>query len=78
MNTAAATERPAFLAKRHEAPIASGEAIVSDFRKLSKADAVAVDKWLLWASVYGSMTNQEDHLFHWINETDPSFDDVGG
>ena len=56
--------RPDFLQKPHT----SGRTIVANFKTLSVDDAVAVDKWLLTASMYGSMTWQETTLFEWIND----------
>jgi hypothetical protein len=60
------TDRPDFLKKRHE----NGATIVAEFRALPKQDAAAVDAWLLYAAVYGSMTWQERHLYQWINEAE--------
>lgn len=56
--------RPDFLQKPH----INGRTIVADFKTLSVDDALAVDKWLLAASMYGSMTWQETTLFDWIND----------
>ena len=58
-------ERPGFLNERHE----NGQTIVDAFRKLPKDEAVEVDRWLLWAASYGSMTWQEICLYDWINES---------
>lgn len=59
-------ERPDFLNQSHE----NGQTIVAAFRSTSKEVAAEVDRWLLWAESYGSMTWQERCLFDWINESD--------
>ena len=56
--------RPDFLQKNHT----NGQTIVEAFQALPFSEAQEVEKWLLIASVYGSMTWQEDCLLDWVND----------
>lgn len=53
-------DRPAFLQMKHE----NGASLIAAFRGLGQINQkVEVDKWLVWANCYGSMTWQERCLF---------------
>jgi len=58
------TTRPAFLQQRHE----NGETIKTAFGSLPFEQQRDVDQWLLKASVYGSLTWQEQLLFAAIED----------
>lgn len=52
-------QRPTFLEAHHT----NGQTIVEAFLALTPSQMGAVDKWLLWATCYGSMTWQEQALW---------------
>lgn len=51
-------ERPAFLQKYYE----NGAALIAAFNDASPAERNEADKWIMWATCYGSMTWQEQCL----------------
>lgn len=59
-------ERPAFLQKHYE----NGAALIAAFDSASTEDRLAADKWLIWATCYGSMTWQEECLSKHVADLD--------
>ncbi|MBA4754584.1 MAG: hypothetical protein H2050_07120 [Sphingobium sp.] len=58
--------RPAFLETTYE----SGAAIIDAFENATVGEREEADKWLMWATCYGSMTWQEQCLAEHVANLD--------